>query len=255
MGYKGKCSGGYSFPTKLKNSRILMSYNSNINSVSTIIHEAGHNVHHSFIIENNPLEYRNISNLVAEVASLTNECLFSNYLMTNGTTKEEKLSGLENMINVIRSNLFVAVREGKIEQEMYEKINDGGSLSKEYMNELVSKSYELYNGKEIEEDELNNISWITRSHYYMNFYLYSYAISICVAITVATKILSGNKEMLNNYIKFLSTGSDKWPSEAFKILEIDLTDKKVYENAINYFNELIDNYEKIYYESEVNKNE
>lgn len=255
MGYKGKCSGGYSMPTRLKESRILLSYNSDLNSVSTIAHELGHNINHSFLIENCPLEYRMPSNLVAEVASLTNECLLSNYLMNNGKTKEEKLSGLENIIKIIRSNLFIAVREGKIEQDMYDYINDNGTISKEFLNDLVEKSLKKFQGNELKIDELDTVSWVTRTHYYYNFYLYSYAISICVAVNVAKEITSGNKKMLENYMKYLKTGSNVWPKEAFEILNIDLEDENVYKNAINYFDELVNNYEKIYYESKVSESE
>ena len=104
--YKGKCSGGYSFATYDKDSRILMSFNNDLESVSTIIHEGGHNVNHQIINENNPIQYRDISSIVAEVASLTNECLLSSYLAENGSSKEEKLSGIANIIDVINSNLF-----------------------------------------------------------------------------------------------------------------------------------------------------
>ena len=52
--------------------------------------------------------------------------------------------------------------------------------------------------------------------------------------------------MLNKYIEFLKVGKDKWPIDAFKVLGIDLEDKKVYEEAIYYFNSLLDDYEKIY---------
>ena len=54
--YKGKCSGGYSFATMLQDSRILMSFNYYLDSVSTLAHESGHNVHHQFVNENNDLQ-------------------------------------------------------------------------------------------------------------------------------------------------------------------------------------------------------
>jgi oligoendopeptidase F len=90
---------------------------------------------------------------------------------------------------------------------------------------------------------------MTRSHFYNFFYLYSYAICISVASNVAKEILAGNKEMLDNYIKFLSTGSDVDTMETFKILGVDLESKDVYENAIKYFDELIDKFNKIYEEA------
>lgn len=246
--YKGKCSGGYSFSTINQNSRILMSYNGNLESISTIIHEGGHNVHHQFVKENNPPQYRNTSSIVAEVASLTNECLLSNYLAKEGKTKEERLSGIANILDVITSNLFGAVREGQIEEEMYNKIHNGEVLTKKYLDNLSAESLKRYYGDKVECDDLIKNGWVTRSHYYMNFYLYSYAISICVATTIAKKILSNDKNMIEKYIDFLKTGSNLWPIDIYKKLNIDLEKPEVYENACQYFSDLIDEYIKIYEE-------
>ena len=104
--YKGKASGAYSASSRDKNSRILMSYNDDLDSISTIIHEGGHNVHHQYVNENNPLQYRSTPSIVAEVASLTNECLLSDYVVNNMSDKNEQLAGLENIMRVIVSNLF-----------------------------------------------------------------------------------------------------------------------------------------------------
>lgn len=250
--YKGKCSGAYSFSTIKQDSRILMSYNGNLESVSTIAHEGGHNVHHQFIKENNPFQYRHVSSIIAEVASLTNECLLSSYLANNATSKEEKLAGLANIIEVFISNLFEAVREGKIEQKMYEAVQNNDPITKEYMNELTYQSLKKYCGNTVElNDEYCKNEWIRRSHYYMNFYLYSYSICISVAASVASKILSGDKKMLDNYLKFLKVGSDKWPKEAFEVLGVNLEDKEVYENAIEYFDSLLDEFQNIYDSIEV----
>ena len=79
----------------------------------------------------------------------------------------------------------------------------------------------------------------------MNYYLYSYSFSISVASYVAKEILSGNKEMLDKYLKFLSTGNNLKPIDAIKILGIDLTKKEVYENAIKYFDDMLDEFVRI----------
>ena len=243
--YKGKCSGGYCISTYDRDSRILMSFIGDLSSVSTIAHEGGHDVNHQYISENNDIIYRMIPNIMAEVMSLTNECLLSDYLLKNGKTKEEKLSGIENIMKVIVSNLYGAVREGKIEQQMYEIIESGSSLTKDNMKKLVSDSLDKYYGKYVVRDELANLDWATRSHYYMNYYMYSYSICICVASNIAREIIRGNKEILDKYISFLKTGGNIWAYDAFKMLGVDLEDKKVYENAFKYFDELIEEFKKL----------
>ena len=243
--YPKKCSGGYSFSTLNKNSRILMSFNYNLDSVSTLAHEGGHNVHHQYVMENNDPSYTEVPSIMAEVASLTNECLLSSYLASNGRTKEEKLSGIENILNVIISNLFGAVREAEMEREFYEYVEKGETITKDYMNELTLNSLKKYYGTEVELDEYSAYSWMRRSHYYMNFYLYNYAFCISVASYIAREILNGNKNILDNYIKYLCTGNSSWPKEAFAILGIDLNDSKVYEGAIKYFDEMLNKFKNI----------
>ena len=243
--YPGKCSGGYSLSGLDFNSRILMSYNYDLNSVSTIIHEGGHNVHHQYISENNPIEYRSVYSLVAEVASLTNECLLSSYLANNGSSKKEKMKGIENILDVIISNLFGAVREGKMELDFYNYVNDGNMITKDYMNDLTEKSLIKYYDNVIKRDDYSKLSWVSRSHYYMNYYLFAYAICISIASYVASEILDGNKQMLDNYIRFLSTGSDIDNPDIFKVLGIDVTDKNVYLKAIKYFDNMLDKFIKL----------
>ena len=243
--YKGKRSGGYSFSTVLQDSRILLSYNYNLDSVSTIAHEAGHNVHHQFVNENAAPQYRFVGSIVAEVISLTNECLLSNYLAEHGSSKNEKLAGIANMLVVIANNLFDAVREGKIEQEMYKEVRNGGMITKDFLDKKSRNSLKKYYGPAVKSDKYVSNSWVTRSHYYMNFYLYSYAICISVASSVANKILSGDNDMLNKYYEFMKLGSDNWAIDAFKVLGVDLESPDVYQNAINYFDELIDKYYEI----------
>ena len=243
--YKGKQSGGYSFATMLSDSRVLMSFNDDLESVSTIIHEGGHNVNHQFMMEYNPVQYRENVSIMAEVTSLTNECLLSQYLAEHGKTKEEKLSGIKNIMEVIVSNLYGAVREGKIEQDFYDEVHKGNMVTVEFLNNETKETLEKYYGNNVEIDDYTGTSWISRSHYYMNYYLYSYAISISVATSLANKILNNDKNALNNYIKFLKCGLDVWPLDAFKILGVDLESKEVYQDACDYLDKLIDKYYEV----------
>ena len=243
--YKGKCSGGYSAATLDHDSRILLSFNEYLWSVSTIIHECGHNVHHQMVMANNPKQYVPVGTLVGEVASLTNECLLSSYLAKNGKTKDEKLSGISNILDVIMGNLFGTVREGKMELEFYKYSKDGNALTKDYLRNLASESIKKFSENELIIEENGDLGWIRRSHYFNNYYLFDYAFCISVASANALRILNGDKDALDKYMKYLSLGSDTDPYDAFKVLGFDLTDKKVYEDAIKYFDSLIEEFKKI----------
>ena len=242
--YKGKTSGGYSACAPDKDSRILLSYNDDLESVSTVIHECGHNIHDQFIHNNNPIQYREVTTLVAEVASLTNECLLSSYLANNGS-KEEKLEGISNILNVIECNLFDCIREAIMEFDFNKYSEEGNALTKEYLNELNLESLKEYLGDTVIIDEYANTGWISRRHYYCDYYLCDYSFCISVACANALRILSGDKEAIDRYKKFLSLGGDVYPIDAIKVLGFDLRDSKVYEDAIKYFDSLIEEYKKI----------
>jgi len=243
--YSGKCSGGYNLATYNKDSRILMSYNGDLYSVSTIAHEGGHHVNHQYMQENNQPIYCSNSHLVAEVASLTNEFLLSNYLFENSTDKNERLSGLENAIDTFKSNFFGSVREGKLEQDMHDYVVSGSSLTKEYMDNLTEESYKKYYGREVIIDKFSKCSWVSRSHYYAKYYIYSYAISASVAINCAKRITEGDEVFINKYKEFLKLGEDVWPIDAYKVLGFDLEDENVFIDAIKYFDSLVDKYHKL----------
>ena len=243
--YKGKCSGGYSISGHKTNSRILMSYNYDFESISTIAHEAGHNINHQYMIENNLLPYRENTSVNAEVTSLINECLLASYMIKNGKTKEEKILGLENIIGVFESNLFGAVREGDMERLMYEHVHNGNYLTKEFMYKISKDSLKYYYGKQVKLTKYTPYKWIYRSHFYMNFYLYSYAICIAVASSLAKDILDGKEETLTKYLEYIKIGSNVTPLDTFKILGVDLEKEDVYLDAIKYFDSLVDELEKL----------
>jgi oligoendopeptidase F len=135
-----------------------------------------------------------------------------------------------------------------MEEDMYRYVHEGGTLTNEYLDELTTNSLKKYYGNSVDYDEKIKNSWITRSHYYMNFYLYSYSICISVACSIASKILEGDQDTLNHYLEFLKTGSDKWPVESYQILGVNLEDEQVYVDAIKYFDSLVEQFDAIYKE-------
>ena len=248
--YKGKWSGGYCVSIPNYMPLILMSYHGDLNSVFTIAHECGHHVHHQFMMDALPVEYQSNKRIVTEIPSLSNELFLYFYLIKQANSKEEKLSVIEKVIDTIHNNFFDAVRQGYMEEEMHKYVRDGNTLTKDYMRKLTLKSYHQFMGDAVKLDKLSGNSWARKTHYYDTFYLYSYAVNLSVACNVVPKILDGNQEVLQKYIKFLQTGTNVSPMEAASILGIDLEDEKVYQTTVDFYNSLIQEYYKILEEGE-----
>ena len=102
---KGKRVGYYQ-NNSYKDIIVFGNYNDDFNSVSSIAHELGHAMHSYYSLKNNPPHLSEYTLLVAEIASLTNEMLLSNYVINNTDDKDLKLYALSNIIEVFADNFF-----------------------------------------------------------------------------------------------------------------------------------------------------
>lgn len=242
---KGKRSGAYSSGSYLTKPYLLLNYEGKLNDVSTLAHELGHSMHSYYTNKNNTYINSGYSIFVAEVASTVNELLLNNYILNNSSSDEEKLSILNNLIDLYKGTLFRQTMFAEFEKEIYSLSQNGEILTSEL---LSNKYYELnkkYFGDSVISDEDIKYEWERIPHFYYNFYVYKYATSICASTYIALEILKGNTDVKNKYLKFLTLGNTMYPVEELKTIGIDMEDKKVIENTISYFNELVNEFEKI----------
>lgn len=240
MPYKGKQSGGYCSSVYGNTSNILMSFNGIFDNISTIAHEMGHAVCSEYCFNNNDIEYSGYTLYTAEIASLSNEIYLTDYVLKNDFLKEEKISVLIKMLRTINGNFFAAVMENELENIVYEKIDNNESLTTEDLNEIMDKLYNKYYGDIVEHSDYTKYMWTNRSHYFIPWYLYKYATSICGAAYFSSKILKGDKEALTQYKNFLKCGLDKFPNDILLENGIDLTKTEIYDELFDYYRSLLD---------------
>lgn len=243
--YKGKKSGAYSTSNYPDDPVVLTNFHGKFTDVSAVAHELGHAVNF-YLSEKNNNAHDYVNDIfVAEVASLTNEIILSNYIINNTNNKSLKLEALYNLIDIIQNNLFDACLEGELENEMYKFVDNSEEVDSEAFSNCIYNLRKKYYGKMVELDDNVRYMWARRSHYYYPFYLFQYATGVSAAIWVATKILSNDDKIKNKYLKFLSSGSTDYPINLLKDLGIDMSDPIVIDNAINYFECLIDKFNKV----------
>ena len=73
-----------------------------------------------------------------------------------------------------------------------------------------------------------------------------YATSLSAACDIATRILNKEEGALESYLEMLKSGSSKNALDTLLIAGVDMTDKKVYQNAINMFDDAIEEFKKTY---------
>ena len=233
----------YNIPMGNKDGRIVINYKNDLESISKLIHECGHHVHHQYINENNGPVYNTTNAYLSEIAAITNELLLDNYLYNNSSNNEEKITAIMSMINLITSNIFGSIRNGLMMLDLYNYVNNGNTLDKKYLNKITCKYLDKYNGKEINKNSYYGLLWARQSQFFKEDYLFTYAFSTIIALFVVSEINNDNKEIINRYIKFLSCGSDKSLIDIIKILGINIDDGKVYIKSIEYFKTIINELE------------
>lgn len=239
MPYKGKQSGGYCFSIYGNTSNILMNFNGRYDDISTIAHEMGHAIQADLSFEKHGVEYAYHTLYTAEIPSLFNEIILANYILENDFTKEEKISVIIEMLRIINSNFFSAIMENELEDIVYEKLDHGDSVSSEDLNIIMRQLLEKYYGNTFNIDECKESMWSIITHYFNPWYLYKYSTCICGAVYFASKIIKGDKEVLNSYNEFLKSGNDEFPNDLLLRYGIDLTDNKIYDELFEYYELLL----------------
>ena len=242
--YKGKASGAYCTSCYGAHPVVLTNFFGKFGDVSAVAHELGHAVNFYLSQQaNNKHDYNN-DIFVAEVASLTNEIILSNYVIEHSRNKNLKLIALYNLINLIQNNLFDACLEGELENKAYALIDNGETIDAEYLSNTIYDIRSKYYKDVVNLDDKSKYSWIRREHYFYPFYLFKYATGVSAAIMIASKIINNEDDMKNKYISFLKMGDTDYPVELLKKIGIDMTKEEVYENAVNFFSNLIDEFNK-----------
>lgn len=255
-----KHSGAYSIGgTKgLKKYYISMNYDSTIQSLYTAAHELGHSLHSYYFNKHQKL-YCSCSIFYAEIASITNEMILSFYLLDNLKSNKEKLFILDEIITGFFSTTTRQIIFSNFEYEMINKLENNLPITDKTIFETYNKMIEKYtltkiNKKYEKEPYKFSQSTILRiDHFYVgNFYVYKYAIGQICALIAASRIWNGDKNFLNKYFEFLKSGSSKSPIDTIKILGIDFSDEKVWNECELFIKKLINEYNSIY-KSEIKK--
>jgi oligoendopeptidase F len=136
------------------------------------------------------------------------------------------------------------------EYEANKLVNESKPFTKQSLKDIYVKMINKYSkvSKNINKDPYSySLSTILRvPHFYHgNFYVYKYAVGQIVAINVASKILNGDKEIISKLFTFLKSGTSKSPLETIKLLEIDMTTDKPYQEAIKFINKKIEQLNKL----------
>lgn len=241
---EGKRSGAYSAGGD-PHPYVLLNQKDTLDSMFTIAHEMGHSLHTYYSVSNQPVAYRDYVIFVAEVASTCNEVLLMKHLLSKTTDKKEKAYLLNHFLEQFRGTVYRQTMFAEFELWMNEKVEAGETLTAENMNEAYYALNMKYFGEDITVDKLISVEWARIPHFFYNYYVFQYATGFSAAVAIANRILTEGKSAVEDYLRFLSSGSSTDPISLLKIAGVDMASPKPIEDCLKLFSESLDEMEEL----------
>ncbi|GJM23631.1 MAG: oligoendopeptidase F [Phycisphaerae bacterium] len=240
-----KRSGAYSSGTYLTSPYILLNYQGNYDSVSTLAHEMGHSMHSNYSRGTQPYVYSNYDIFCAEVASTLNEILLQHYVLDRTDDPRVRLSLLCEFMETIRGTVFRQTMFSTFEKQIHEMAEANEALTADAISEQYGTIMHRYYGEDYAHDDLVASYWIRIPHFYYNFYVYKYATSYCAASNIAKRIRAKEDGAVDDYLAFLSAGCSQYPVDLLKMARVDMTTAEPIEDAMQIFEGLLDQTEEL----------
>ncbi len=243
---KGKRQGAFSFGWRGTHPFIMMNYNDNLQSVSTLAHELGHSMHSYLTWRHQPMTYASVSLFVAEVASNFNQALVRGYLLRANDNPQFQIAVLEEALTNFHRYFFIMPSLARFELEMHERVERGEGVTAESMNALMADLLEEgYGGEVTGERDRIGITWAQFGHLYANYYVYQYATGIAAAHALAVPILAGEPGAAESYLRFLKAGGSLYPLDALALAGVDMTSPEPVEKAFATLARYVDRLEQL----------
>ena len=241
---KSKRTGGYSGGSYDTCPYILLNYQDKYDDMSTLIHEMGHSMHSYYSRTYNSYQDSEYRIFVAEVASTVNEILLSHYMLEHSESKKEKLSILNNLMELYRATIYRQTMFAEFEKNISDMIDKEEALTADRLSSMYYELNKFYFGEDVIVDNQVMYEWERIPHFYYDFYVYKYATGLSAASIIVKNILDGKDDAVNKYIEFLKCGSRLSPIESLKIAGVDLTKSEVINIALDEFKNVIDMYKE-----------
>ncbi|WDP91999.1 MAG: oligoendopeptidase F [Desulfobacter sp.] len=245
---KGKRSGAYSSGCYDSPPYILLNYDGNtINSLFTLIHEAGHSMHSWYANRAQPYPTHDYTIFVAEVASTLNETLLGQHLLKKYADQPEmKAYILNREIDNIRATFYRQTMFAEFERVVHGKAAENQPLTLETFTTIYRELLADYFGGGMVIDPALDLECLRIPHFYSAFYVYKYATGIAAALGIADRINRRGQPAVDDYISFLKLGGSMFPIDELKTAGVDMGSPGPVEATVAHFDSRVDELEALW---------
>ncbi|NYV28148.1 oligoendopeptidase F [Streptobacillus felis] len=243
---EGKRSGAYSSGTYGTNPFILISWRGTLDNLFTLIHELGHSIHSYYTRNYQPYIYGHYTIFLAEVASITNELILSDYLIKKyADNNAVKAYIINHYLDQVKGTVFRQTQFAEFEYEIHKSVENGQPITAEYLSTIYENINKKFYGPDMTYDDNIRYEWARIPHFYYNFYVYQYATGMSAASAFAKKILNEGKPAVEKYINYLKSGASDYSLNILKTAGVDMNTNAPVYACLETFGEKLEELKKI----------
>lgn len=227
---------------------VLMNYQDDYESVTTLVHEWGHAMHSHLANRAQPFVNADYATFTAEIASILNEALLLEHALKAARSDDERLLYLGSALETLRGTFFRQVMFAEFERAIHARVDRGETLTGEQFTRIYGELLRRYHGDAqgvVKIDELYCVEWAYIPHFYYTFYVFQYATAIAAAMQFADSILKGEPGAAERYLGLLRAGGSDYPYELVKAGGVDLATPAPFQALAARMNRIMDDIETI----------
>ena len=159
-----------------------------------------------------------------------------------------KLYILDRYLDGVRGTIFRQTLFAEFELAMHTRVEQGQTLTADFLNEEYLKLTKKYYGDDkgvVEVGDYIQNEWSYIPHFYMNYYVFQYSTGLIASMALSEKVLSGEPGAREKYLEFLSAGGSDYPLNILKKAGVDMTRPEASEAAFRNFDQLVTEMETI----------
>jgi oligoendopeptidase F len=228
---------------------VLMNYNDDYESVTTIAHEWGHAMHSYLANKAQPFVTSNYAIFIGEIASTFNEELLLQHVLETAKSDDERLYYLGSALEQLRGTFFRQAMFAEFERNVHARVDKGEPLSGDGFTKTYCDILKRYHGASegvVAIDDAYCVEWTYIPHFFsLPFYVYQYATSIAASSLLAKRVLEKQPGALDRYLSLLKAGGSNYPYDLVKAAGVDLATPEPYQALVARMNAIMDEIEAI----------
>lgn len=222
----GKRPGGYcTGSTRLRQSRIFMTYHGAFGDLMTLAHEFGHAYHTHVMAEQRPLNTHYPMTLAETASTFAENLLLDQLLKSPELTAPQRLKLLDSRMEQAAAFTLNIPSRFLFEKRFYEE-RARGEVPLSRLHELMRQAQEECYGDSLDPQQLDSYFWASKLHFYItdiSFYNFPYSFGYLFSLGVYARFQQEGAGFLKNYERLLAdTGRASAEEVARRHLGVDL---------------------------------